>query len=94
MKQPPAQPTPKIEDLFKALVQQLLADGEPDGYQILAVSAIMELRGMREAITTQTAAVLALTKVFEEQVNDLIAALEELRLGPEEPAPESAPESG
>lgn len=87
-------PPPKVEDLFNALVQQMLDDQEPDGYQIIAVAAVHELRGLRDSLTKQTAAVLTLTKVLDQQVNDLIAALEELRLGPEEPESESEPQPG
>ena len=83
---------PSVDDLFDGLVKQLLEDKEADGFQVLAVMAVLELSAMRKAVVEQTAAVLVLTKVFEDQVNDLIVALEELRGDAPEPGPEA--ESG
>lgn len=86
-------PERTLETMLDDLVKQTVEDEEADGYQVLGVVGVKALLELGLQIKQQTAAMLTLTQVFETQVTELIAALDDLRLGPEEPdeGPETPP---
>lgn len=86
-------PNPKklVYAQFAALVKDISAEKEADAWQLLAVTAVQALLDLQATAVTIAAAVAALaekTGDHQRSVEELIAAVDELRTGE---APEGEP---